>query len=132
MTKDNFDYYTDKEFEWTGILEYYHSPNFIHKKGTIFNMEVKIDKPLDEIDCNMIFSLASSWTWGEDRRIKAFKLKEYQIAGTRIFLEFHTIRKSQRYDEIKYFLFSLGSFLDLCEYRIEAIKVNEVLRKDSC
>lgn len=127
MTKDNFDYYTDKDFEWTGILKYYQSPNFVHKKGTIFTIEIKTHEPLDDIDSNMVSSLASFWTWGEDRRIKAFKLKTHQVADTLIFLEFLTIRKSERYDEIKLFLFDLGSFLELCEYRIEAIKVNEVL-----
>lgn len=127
MTTDNFDYYTDDQFEWTGILNYYQAPNFIHKKGTVFSVEVIVNKEIDESDSNLISGFSKGWTWGEDRRIKAFKMEDPIIVGDRIFLKFLTIRKSKRYDEIKYFLFDLGAFLDLSDYKIIEINVNEIL-----
>lgn len=127
MTQDRFEYYSDEDFEWTGILEHYQSPDFIHKKGTKFSIELTVDEQIDEIESFMIISLASHWTWEEDRRIRAFKLEEHRVNGGQIYLLFNTLRKSQRYDEIKYFLFDLGGFLVQCEYKINEIIVKEIV-----
>ncbi|SFS76721.1 hypothetical protein [Paenibacillus sp. BC26] len=126
MTQDNFDYFTDKEMEWTGILEHYQFPNFKHEKGTIFSIEITTDVNIEGIELIAITSLASGWTWGEDRRIKAFKLLEESVTENRLYFKFRTIRKSKRYDEIKLFLFDLGSVLDLWECKIKSISVEEM------
>ena len=127
MTKDDFDYFTDAQMEWTGILNYYKQPSFENKKGTHFCIEIDLDKEIDSDDKSILTSLGRSWTWGEDRRLKAFKLLDIEIDNRKILYILVTMRKSKKYDEIKYFLYDVGSFLDLCKYKLKNINVNEIL-----
>jgi hypothetical protein len=131
MTQDNFEYYSDEDFAWTGIHKFYNSATFENKKGTNFKIEIAIDKntPLDSDDIFVLRGLAKNWTWGEDRKIKAFNLLNYRIEENIIDLDYMTIRKSKKYDEIKYLLFDIGSFLDLYNKEIVSIRVNILAKK---
>jgi hypothetical protein len=127
MTTYNFKYYSDDDFAWTGILEFYNSAPFENKKGTLFKIEIILDKnsPLDREDISILSSLAKSWTWGEDRKIKAFKLFNHKIEENSIVLHYMTIRKSKKHDEIKFFLFDIGSFLNYYNKEIVSIRVEK-------
>jgi hypothetical protein len=128
MTKDDFEYYSDDDFAWIGILNFYKSGPFENKKGTIFRIEIELDEntPLDSDDKLVLSSLVKSWTWGEDRKIKAFKLLNHNIEENLIDLNYITIRKSKEFDEIKYFLFDIGSFLSYYDKGIVSITVEKV------
>jgi hypothetical protein len=137
MTTDNFDYYSDDDFVWTGINKFYKSAPIVNTKGTIFRIEIDLDKNtlIDSDDKQIISSLATDWTWGEDRKLKAFKLLDHKIEENIINLEYITIRKSKKHDEIKFFLYDIGSFLNYYQKEIVAIRVeritddNSILRK---
>ncbi|MEY8744355.1 hypothetical protein AB9M62_34085 [Bacillales bacterium AN1005] len=126
MTTDDFDYYTDQSFEWTGILNLYTGSGFLNEKGTTFRIDILLAEDIEESELPILKSFGELWTWGEDRRIKAFKLLDFQYIDKRLIFDFRTIRKSQRYDEIKYFLFDLGAGIEIGGNKIEEIQVREL------
>ena len=126
MTIDDFDYYTDKDFEWTGVINLYTHAGFRNKKGTVFRIDLLVADEIEESELTILKSFGQSWTWGEDRRIKAFELLDFQYINKRLIFDFRTIRKSQRYDEIKYFLFDLGAGIEIGGNKIEEIQVREL------
>ncbi|MCM3175439.1 hypothetical protein [Paenibacillus sp. MER 99-2] len=126
MTSDDFEYYTDKDFEWTGVLNLYLGSEFPNKKGTTFRIDVLIAENIEEPELSILKSFGQSWTWGEDRRIKAFELLEFQYIDKRLIFDFRTMRKSRKYDEIKYFLFDLGAGIEIEGNKIKEIQVREL------
>ncbi|KQY84187.1 hypothetical protein ASD24_10425 [Paenibacillus sp. Root52] len=126
MTIDDFDYYEDQSFEWNGILNLYTSSEFLNEKGTRFRIHVLMAEDIEESELVLLRAFGQSWTWGEDRRIQAFELLDFQYKDQRIIFDFRTIRKSQRYDEVKYFLFDLGSVMEMSNNKIEEIKVEKL------
>ncbi|GGH55348.1 hypothetical protein GCM10008014_24880 [Paenibacillus silvae] len=126
MTNDDFDYYNDQDFEWTGVLKLYSGSEFSNQKGTIFRIELLLAEDLEESELSILKSLGQSWTWGEDRRIKAFELLDFQCINKKLVFDFRTIRKSQRYDEIKYFLFDLDAGIESGGNKIEEIQLREL------
>jgi len=126
MTRDDFDYYTDQDFEWTGVLNLYTGSGFSNKRGTVFRIDVLIAEDIEESELPLLKSFGQLWTWGENRRIKAFELLDFQYIDKRLVFDFRTIRKSRRYDEIKYFLFDLGSGIEIGGNKIKEIQVREL------
>jgi hypothetical protein len=126
MTNDDFEYFRDEDFQWTGILDLYKGLSFINAKGVNFRIIMQIGGELEELDLYILKSFGQSWTWGEDRRIKAFKLLDFQYINNRLVFDFKTIRKSRNYDEIKYFLFDLGAYIKHEGYEIKVVQITEL------
>jgi len=125
LSDDRFEYFDDKAFSWTGILTFYKEP-FKNKKGKHFEINILIDRKLESLDIRLLNALGKDWSWGEDRRIKAFKLISFSNEENLIHFTFETIRKSNNHDEIKYFLFDLGSYLNLSNYQIQTLNIKDI------
>lgn len=125
MTNDRFDYWTDKDFEYTGVLNFYTPSLFENKKGKEFILRIETNKPMTEDVIDLIAGFAKNWTWGEDRYIKAFKLLDETFNDMLISYILQTIRKSRSHDEIKYFLFDVGGLLYYKDNKISGITIIE-------
>ncbi|NQX63267.1 hypothetical protein [Paenibacillus qinlingensis] len=125
MSSDDFEFDFER-FAWVGIDRYYTTPTFEHTKGTIFEIELVVNKPFEEVDIQMLPSFMEYWTYGEDKYIKPFKLIEVEMKDNSIKVRFETVRKSKKFDEIKILLIDVVSILDISGYEIYSLKVNAI------
>jgi len=126
MTSDSFEYYKDDDFQWTGILEFYKEASFTNLKGVTFTITLSLIDDLESLDITLLKSFGQSWTWGEDRRIKAFKLLDFKYENKDVIFKLETIRKSKGYDEIKYLLIDLGAYINHIGNKITNIQINQL------
>lgn len=126
MTNDRFNYWKDKDFEYTGVLKFYTPSLFENKKGKEFILRIETNEPMTEDVIELLSGFAKHWTWGEDSFIKAFKLLDETFNDMLISYRLQTIRKSRSHDEIKYFLFDISSLLFYMDYKISGITIKEI------
>lgn len=126
MDEYEFDYYTDEDFAWVGIEQFYKSPTFNHKKGTHFKLEIVFDKEFENHDKEILPPFLKNWAFGEDRYIKPFTLIDFSMNNCSFVATFKTIRKSKKFDEIKFLLIDVVAVYKSYEYNVQSLKVELV------
>lgn len=88
--------------KWQDILNIFKRAEFDIVKNTILEIEVKLNKELDEFDKVNIEPFVSQWTYAhQDKNIKPYKLLSCIIVESKFILNLVVIKKKPEIDELR-------------------------------
>ncbi|MGG4442339.1 hypothetical protein, partial [Brevibacillus fortis] len=83
------------DLNWMGVEKYYPGATFDLKKGTTFSLLLTFKNPLEKEDKLLLPSFLSTWTYGEDRFIKPYKLLKCDLGLQTVHVEYEIMGLSR-------------------------------------
>ncbi|MBW4082932.1 hypothetical protein [Paenibacillus sp. S150] len=109
-------------YKWNQLSEIYTEPEGILNKGTTLFIKITCDKPVDELNTQILKSVLNDWMYpyrGKD--IKPFKLMEFTRVESELKVRLLFKTKNTEEDELKLLLQDILNFLNS-----DHISVNEI------